>query len=431
MIMNTSKTPRPARISVVPFVSDLRDEEQIRARISGYVEKLQQIKGFEFYLSSPDRERVLPSPDRAHPDSDMTLPLVLSGGTELQVLEFLACLDEPALILAHPSDNALAASLEILAIFNADAHIARLVQATPGWQEELRGLLKMFGARARMKRARLGVFGSREIETVPPWRLTKAVKQVWGPRLVRFDMDELIDAIGTVDPKEAKDVAFEFAQRARCIFEPEEDALEGSAKIYLALKKLVEQHRLDGITVKCFDLLQPCNNTGCYALARLSEEGIPAACEADILSCLGMFFIHELTSQPSFMANPSVIDVESGMIRFAHCTIPRTMTSAYRIRSHFESGIGTAVEGDVKPGPVTIVRIGGRRFSEVSVASGTVRECDLIEDMCRTQVTVELPDKAFAKQLLLKPFGNHHLIVEGDHRQRIQEFMELFIQVKP
>lgn len=57
-------------------------------------------------------------------------------------------------------------------------------------------------------------------------------------------------------------------------------------------------------------------------------------------------------------------------------------------------------------------------------------ESDLRDDMCRTQVTVELSDKACVRQLLLKPLGNHHLIVEGDHRQRIQEFMELFMQVR-
>lgn len=287
--MDISKMPRPARINVVPFVSNLRDEEEIRARIAGYVNELERIKDFEFCLSSPDRDCLLSAPDRGHQDSDMTLPLVLSGGTELEALEFLACQDGPTLILAHPSDNALAASFDVLALLDADGHIARLVQATPGWQDELFRLLKMFCARARMKRARIGVFGSREIEAMPPWRLTKKVRQVWGPRLVRFDMDELIDAIGEVDPEEAKGAAFEFAKGATCIFEPEEEALEGSAKVYLALKKLVEEYRLDAITVKCFDLLQRCQNTGCYALARLSEEGVPAACEADILSCLGMF----------------------------------------------------------------------------------------------------------------------------------------------
>jgi hypothetical protein len=76
------------------------------------------------------------------------------------------------------------------------------------------------------------------------------------------------------------------------------------------------------------------------------------------------------------------------------------------------------------------VRIGGSRLSEVFVACGTVAECDLIEDMCRTQVTVELSDKKYAKELLMKPLGNHHLIVEGDHGHKIREFMELFVQVQ-
>jgi hypothetical protein len=33
----------------------------------------------------------------------------------------------------------------------------------------------------------------------------------------------------------------------------------------------------------------------------------------------------------------------------AHCTVPRTMVRAYDVRTHFESGLGVAVAGDLGP----------------------------------------------------------------------------------
>ncbi len=75
-----------------------------------------------------------------------------------------------------------------------------------------------------------------------------------------------------------------------------------------------------------------------------------------------------------------------------------------------------------------MARIGGRGLNEIFVARGRVIESDLSDDMCRTQITVELSDKAHVNHLLLSPLGNHHLVVEGDHLQAIEEFMGLFIK---
>jgi len=94
--------------------------------------------------------------------------------------------------------------------------------------------------------------------------------------------------------------------------EPNEEDLHGAAAIYLALQEIVEEHGLDAVALKCFDLLPILKNTACFALAKLNEDGVVAACEGDIISALGMLLLRELTGQPSFLANPSTIDVEAG-----------------------------------------------------------------------------------------------------------------------
>ncbi|MEW6228068.1 MAG: hypothetical protein AB1700_08285 [Bacillota bacterium] len=408
-----------ARVNVVPFASALRDKKGMQERVSRYLTELKAVGGFEFSLATPDSEQ---------PDSDVTLLLVLSGGVEAQVLEFLARSHGPALILAHPADNAVAAAVEVLAFLNAAETRGRIVQAIPGWQGELGDLLTTFAARARMERARLGVIGTRTVEVLEPWRLTEQVKRVWGPCLVRMHMQELIEAVRAADIGQAKEAASEFVRNAGGIVEPNSDTLVGAGSIYVGLKDLVERHHLNAVTVKCFDLLPVFQNTGCYALARLNEEGIPAGCEADVLSTLGMLFLREITGQPSFMANPSVIHQEEGKITLAHCTIGRSMTQSYTIRSHFESGIGVGIQGYVPSGPVTIVRIGGRHLEEVLIARGDLLECGSRGDMCRTQLTIELADPEVARTILSRPLGNHHLVLVGDWEKRIRGFTSLFIQ---
>ncbi|MCL6581798.1 MAG: hypothetical protein K6U08_09345 [Firmicutes bacterium] len=170
------------------------------------------------------------------------------------------------------------------------------------------------------------------------------------------------------------------------------------------------------MTVRCFDLLGPTGNTGCVAMARLNDEGVTAACEGDLPAALTMMVLQRLTGRPAFMANPSDVDLAAGTVTFAHCTVPTTIVSSFRLRSHFETGLGAGLEGRFAPGPVTVARIGGRDLDAVRVFRGTIRPGthEPRGDLCRTQVTLEV-DRWNLETLLERPLGNHHIIVPGDH----------------
>src|SRR5699024_3890820 len=100
-------------------------------------------------------------------------------------------------------------------------------------------------------------------------------------------------------------------------------------KIYIGLKNIVDKYNLDGLTVRCFDLLSKVNNTGCIALSLLNDEGIISSCEGDVPALISMLILNALSGEPVFMANPSSIDVEKNEVVFAHCTIPLDMTEDY------------------------------------------------------------------------------------------------------
>ena len=112
-----------------------------------------------------------------------------------------------------------------------------------------------------------------------------------------------------------------------------------------ALGDVLDDHDLDAVTVRCFDLLGDPGTSGCLALANLNDEGIVAGCEGDVPSTLAMLLVRYLLDRPSWMANPASVDVESNRLVLAHCTVAPSMVDGFSLDTHFESGMGVGIHG--------------------------------------------------------------------------------------
>jgi L-fucose isomerase-like protein len=122
------------------------------------------------------------------------------------------------------------------------------------------------------------------------------------------------------------------------------------------------------------------------------------------------------------MANPSQIDAERNSAVFAHCTIAPCLTREYRVRSHFESGIGVGIQGIVPEGEVTVLKVGGPALNRYFVSAGRITANPDDQRRCRTQLEIELAEDA--SYFLRAPLANHHVIVRGDHAAQFAAFME-------
>ena len=163
--------------------------------------------------------------------------------------------------------------------------------------------------------------------------------------------------------------------------------MKGAEAIYHRLKEIVEQYDLQGVTLRCFDLLKTVMNTGCIALSKLNDEGIPAACEGDIPTLLTMMIVKRITGELCFQVNPARVQADGKML-FAHCTLPLGMTEKHEYTTHFESGIGVAIHGDLPTGDYTLLKMSGdmQRMIAVDV---TLERCQFEPHLCRTQVWVQ------------------------------------------
>jgi L-fucose isomerase-like protein len=361
-------------------------------------------------------------------DDDPLFVLVATGGTERAVLDAWAqrrgrASGEPLLLIAHPGNNSLPAALEVLARLQQDGTPGRIVYLQgPDDQVGLAEIAEAANdsaARRTLQRARIGLVGSPSDWLVASTPEAATVRKVWGPTVVPLDMEEVAVRLTAVSEAEVEALVCDLAAGALEVREPSTCDLEEVARVYLALKQLVVDHGLDAITVRCFDLVSTRRTTGCYGLAQLTDEGVIAGCEGDLVSTVGLLWARTLLGVTPWMANPAQVDAGADTLWLAHCTVPRSLVTGYRLRSHFESGFGVGIQGELPAGPATVLRIGGREMDRVWLAEGEITGSGRAEDLCRTQARVRLTDGGRVADLLRAPLGNHLVLVPGHHLDRL------------
>ena len=200
--------------------------------------------------------------------------------------------------------------------------------------------------------------------------------------------------------------------RFSCSLEGDRTAedLSDAAIMYLALASICKEEHLDAVTVKCFDLLSSCKTTACLALALLNDNGKIAGCEGDIPSICTMLAVYKALGRPSFMANPASIDSDNLSIDFAHCTIPTVMVESCTLPSHFESGIGIGINGEVPLGNYTLCKLSGKTLERSLICNGRLVKGEYLSNRCRTQVRFIFESKAEFDAFSKARVGNHIIL---------------------
>ena len=349
---------------------------------------------------------------------DMVLDFIGGGGTEGYFKQDFDKLPKPVFLITTGANNSLAASMEILSFLNQNDIPGEIIHGDEDYMaNRILTLAKVFAAKKRINNFRIGRVG------VPSdWLISSDVdanesKEVNGIEIVDIDMQEFFDEIAK---KEYVDNEFTLKFKEG---EFDETEKEKALQIYGALRRIVDKYQLNGVTVRCFDLLEPVKGTGCVALAILNAEGIYASCEGDTPALISMAILGELTGEPCFQANPSKISTDANEIIFAHCTLPINMFDKFELMTHFESGLGVAFRGHIEEGPITVFKTDGLA-QKYFVSGGTLLENLNRFNLCRTQVRLKLDESV--QYFLTESIGNHHIIIKGDYVDLVHEFYKWF-----
>lgn len=361
---------------------------------------------------------------------------ILTGGTENKFLELWNNNEKilrklPIILLAHSSHNSLPAALEILARLQQENVKGKIIyidtENSKKWVDDLQKAVKQYDIYFQLRNTKIGLIGAPSDWLIASMPDSEFVKKTWGCEIKNIDLNELKNLIDNINEEEIEDPLYSLTQKAKSIKEPSKKEIKEVVKVYSALKKIIDKYKLNALSVRCFDLVTDLKTTGCFALSKLNDDGITAGCEGDIVSTIGMIWANLFTEEVVWMANPSSIDEQNNSLWLAHCTVPISLVDNYQLRSHFESGLGVGIGGEISNGKVTLLRIGGKNLEQIWISNGEIIDSGSSEVLCRTQVKVKLHGAAKVTDLLRNPLGNHILMVRGSYAKELYEWWEVFI----
>lgn len=412
------------KIRIFTLTSPLHDPDQTDRASQGFINGIEEasgriMPGLEFIRCG---ELDSDNPDVSC-DDGIPVIYVRTGGTEELFIRNRQAVSGKVWLLASGLSNSLAASMEILSYLRSTGGKGEILH---GSAEAVSGKLCRIAAASEaaqsLRGMRAGVLGQPSDWLIASAADRNAVLHRLGVELVGIPMSEVIEEIGRQE-RRGNEAAMD-PDSMGISGEYDRDTLAGALAIYFALREIVSRYRLRALTIRCFDLLGTVRNTGCLALAMLNRDGIVSGCEGDIPAMLTMAIAHALTGSSGFQANPSRFDSITGSAVFAHCTVPLDMVRVYRYDSHFESGIGVAIKGLLPEGDITIFKVSGdlKRY----VAEEGTLSCNIDSpQLCRTQVEIHPDSKEVFTYFLSNPIGNHHIILNGRHRDLIETFFSI------
>lgn len=344
---------------------------------------------------------------------ELPIFFIASGGAEQGFKKAHEAVEGPYILLTTPAYNSLAAAMEIMGYLEENGKKGEILHGDfKTIAHRIAVLERVAHARKLLRGMRLGAIG-KPGGLIASEADADKLRRANGMELIDLDLNELIAEYG----KGGYEDNLYTRQLKATGYEPAE--VEKALNVYGAAKRMVKKYNLQAVTVKCFDLLGAIHTTGCLALALLNAEGIPAACEGDSKSMVSMAILHALTGESSFMANPSCMDPLNSEIVFAHCTLPIDMPDSYRLTTHFESGIGVAISGDLPAGAMTIFKCNDdltRHYAGRALLLESMHR----KDLCRTQMRLKLLDGV--DYFTHGPLSNHHMICKGDWKEVIDEY---------
>lgn len=221
-----------------------------------------------------------------------------------------------------------------------------------------------------VKRARYGQVGARP-DAFWTCRFDERTLQRLGPTTVTLDLSELIAASEKLDADTVRQALVDTPLSAYAdAGKVPPPAIDRMTRMDLALRRWIETTGVQAVAIQCWTSLQQHYGIcACTVMSRLSDEGLPAACEADILGALSMHSAQLASGRPAALADwNNLHNDDDDLVNLWHCGVFPTSFARDGGRMNYhdilvgagatteENGYGI-VELEMQAMPVTLCRV--------------------------------------------------------------------------
>lgn len=252
------------------------------------------------------------------------------------------------------------------------------------------------------------------------------LQRLLGTRLRRVDLNEVFEGADQIPEEEWRPVVEE-AQGKVSGVDPGEETTVRFARLTAYLRRHAAENGLGALAVRNWpEFFDEYGAAADGAMSLLTDAGLPTANESDIHGAITMYVGQMLSGGPAYLGDLAYLDDSSDSFVFWHdgAGPPSLANPAYGARAgvHPNRGIGLTLEMGLKPGRVTIARLGrSRKRFRLLVFRGEVVEAPQQFFGTCAVVRPDVEARRLLHGLLEEGWEPHYGIVYGDRAEDLAE----------
>lgn len=315
----------------------------------------------------------------------------------------------------------------------------RFFYGSPGSQEvieEISSYIRAAAAENDLRGKRLCVIGGRVMGMYTTMGDLVQLKDTFGVEVEHIDAVRLYLEAERI-PVEEVDKTWQWVSSTFGSVDKNLDkgVLQRSIRLYLALKKVLDEEQYSIVAVKCQDEMINRYASSCLAVSLLNDNGLTVSCESDINAAITMSVLSSVSGGVSLFGDINHVDLDRRILRVVNCgSMPTTMA---RNRKDVDIGLqyeymgkarGATTVFGVREAPVTLARLSRikGRFVMLAIEGKTLEAQKSRFEEARGQwphAFIQLG--CDCKKLVQNLRSNHIHACFGHHLRELEEFCRL------
>jgi len=306
----------------------------------------------------------------------------------------------------------------------------------PGALDKVQMLARAGHARRALRSARVGLVGQHPAGFDTCAYDPVDLDRLFGAQVVPLSLPETLEAARAVPDAPRDAFLARVGQHAHNLADMDQTALRSSAGVYAALRQRVDDDQLSGVAVRCWpEFFTELGCAACGAMSMLTEERVPASCEADVNGTLTLVMLQAISGETAFITDLVSIDAESDTGVLWHCGLaPVSMADPdvpVKATVHSNRKLPLLFEFPLKPGRVTLTRL--HRFPEgagqagyrLVIGGGEMVQAPISFGGTNGVVRFDRPAEQVFDTVMSEGLEHHFCLTYGDFRRELAAFADL------
>ncbi len=278
---------------------------------------------------------------------------------------------------------------------------------------------------------KLGVVGSRPPGFYPSGYDELKLWREIGPQIQIFNLSQVFGAANEVPDNQTQSVRQMLRSCLNGLDDLPNEVVCSAANSYQALTNLAEAENLGALAVKCWpEFFTDYGSAACGVLAALAENGLVAACEADVHGAVTMKALRHFTGQPPFLADLVAMDAKRDSVVLWHCGNAAFSLAAQpqqrQAGIHSNRKVGVTAMFPLKPGVVTLARLSySQGRYRLLLTRGQVQETELLFQGNTAEVKPVGGASKLLDTIIYGGFEHHLVMAYGDVQTEMQAWAKL------